>query len=155
MVIAKGQVGTSIDGGLNVAIITYGFGAGSVNLHFGNDNTFVATLQAAALTRFGAGQGFFLTLAGTDDTGQPNTRGHWLSPASQLQFIYDTEDEHGNPVKTVILSNESVDALVQAMDRSIGVVWGFSLENNAFIPFMSEETAAEADRRRQSEGGED
>ena len=132
-----------------MATISYGLGQTIVNLHFEQGNEFVATLQCAAARRFDLGKGFFLTLAGHGDDGQSVTRANWISAGTPLQFIYDTEDLYGNPVDTVIVQDEVVDSFLSAMDNAIGVVWGFSIEQQAYVPFMTEEHAAEAERRRQ------
>lgn len=124
-----------------MASIVYGDNQTTLNF---DGNFFLAALQSAAHRRFDSGKGFFLTLAGTDSEGEPVRIAHWISPSSPLMFVYDELDVHGEQVDTEVVKDEDVDALLEAMDRAIGVIWGFSKESDTYIPFMSAESAAEA-----------
>lgn len=110
------------------------YGPSPVALNF-TGNHFLAHLQAATLRRFEQGRGYFITLAGTNDQGQNITVSHWIHPSVRLSFSYETEDEYGNAPKTIELEDDQVDALLEAMDRPFGVLWGFSAEHSHYLPF--------------------
>jgi hypothetical protein len=91
-------------------------------LNFGPGNHFLAQLQAATNRRFADGRGYFLTLTGHNDSGEVICGSHWIHPSIPLVFIYDTEDVTGEPPKTVKISDDQVNVLLEVMDRPLGVM---------------------------------
>lgn len=113
------------------------YGSTQVNITFGHSNWFLSHLQAATQHRFAKGQGYFFTMAGTDDNGEDVSVSYWINPSIPLLFVYDTEDETGERPETVEVKEESVQTLLDAMDRPLGVLWGYysSTGDGKSLPF--------------------
>ena len=107
---------------INVRLI---YGPGQVRLTFAG-NQFLVHLQAATFRRFAEGGGYFLTMSGSNDEGAKVSSSYWMHPSIPLAFSYETEDDTGEPPETIVIHDKSVDALVEVMDRPLGVLWGFS-----------------------------
>jgi hypothetical protein len=124
------------------------YGPQQVALNFQGGNHFLANLQVATIRRFDdTGRGYSLTLAGESDNGERITNSYWLHPSIPMVFKYDTVDVTGEPPKTVTVREDDVQILLEAMDRYLGVLWGFS-EGSPYLPFMWEEAAAELDSKQ-------
>jgi hypothetical protein len=130
-----------------VSILIYGPNQSRLTFKGGND--FLACLQTATNRRFADGRGYFLTMAGRGDDGHDVCISYWIHPSIPMMFVYDTEDETGEPPKTVNVTEDDVTALVDAMDRSLGVLWGFSAEDHRYLPFS---VAAEVPPKDNAEG---
>jgi hypothetical protein len=120
------------------------YGPSQVRLTFAN-NSFLAHLQAATNRRFAEGRGYFLTTSGTGDDGQERRVSYWMHPSIPLLFSYDAEDVTGEPTQPVEVTDDGVDALVEVMDRPLGVIWGFSAEQGRYIPFVHCAAAPQAE----------
>jgi hypothetical protein len=83
-------------------------------------NHFLAHLQAATATRFGAGKGYFLTTTEAGADGEA-TVSHWLYPGVPVSFSYDVTDSSGERVTPVELDSREIDDLSAAMDTPNGV----------------------------------
>lgn len=99
-------------------------------------NSLLAHLQAATNRRFADGRGYFLSLSGVSNNGEPRCFSYWMHPAIPLSFSYETQDDTGEPPEPVVIDEESVGTLLAAMDRAIGVVIGFSDEEDRPFPFL-------------------
>lgn len=84
-------------------------------------NHFLAHLQVAVFRRFKKSGGFFLTGTYQNDDGREVTVSHWVHPHSQLQFCYDVRDDSGERVAPVELDHKEIEAILDAMDRPLGV----------------------------------
>ena len=84
-------------------------------------NHFLAHLQVAVHRRFKKSGGFFLTGTYTNDDGDDVTASHWLDRTTPLAFEFDVRDEKGDRLPPVELDPKEVDAILDAMDRPIGV----------------------------------
>jgi hypothetical protein len=133
-----------------MATLFYGPLPTVINITGGND--FLAALQVATVRRFvETGRGFALTLGGTSDDGERAVASHWLHPAIPMTFKYDAEDEYGEQPKTVIVHDDTVEALLEVMDRPLGVLWGFS-QDGPYLPFADGKTGVELEQQRAAEG---
>lgn len=83
-------------------------------------NHFLAHLQVATATRFGAGKGYFLTTTEAGAGGEA-TVSHWLYPAVPVSFSYDVTDSAGEHVAPVELDRSEIDDLIATMDTPNGV----------------------------------
>jgi hypothetical protein len=120
-----------------MAVLLYG--PTQVRIAF-DGNHFMAHLHAATSRRFADCRGYFLTIAGTNDSRKEVCISYWIHPSIPLLFCYDTHDDTGEPSQTVEVNDENVDALVQIMDRPIGILWGFSADLGRYLPFTDSET---------------
>ena len=68
---------------------------------------------------------FYITMPGHDEAGRRFRRGYWIDPSVPLIFDYDLEDETGEPIPPVDVREQDVKVLLEAMDRSSGILWGF------------------------------
>lgn len=84
-------------------------------------NYFLAHLQAAVHRRFKKAGGFFLTGTYRDNDGADVTVSHWVHPLIPLEFQYDVRDDSGDRLPPVELDHKEIDAILDAMDRPIGV----------------------------------
>jgi hypothetical protein len=100
----------------------------------------LARLHAATRRRFADGRGYFLTIAGRNDSQQEVCISYWVHPSIPLLFCYDTQDVTGELSQTVEVDDGNVEALVQIMDRPIGILWGFSADQGRYLPFTDGET---------------
>jgi hypothetical protein len=112
------------------------YGPSQVQLKFAGDNIFLAHLQAATNRRFAEGRGYFLTMSGTGDDGRELRVSYWMHPSIPFLFSYDAEDVTGESTQPVEVNDDNVDALVEVMDRPLGVIWGFSVEQRRYTPFV-------------------
>ena len=94
---------------------------GDTNLPLTFTNEFLAHLQVAVHRRFSRGGGFFVTGTYPDDGGTEATVSFWLNPASPLVFTFDVRDDSGDLIPPVALDHKEVDAMLQAMDRPVGI----------------------------------
>jgi hypothetical protein len=94
-------------------------------------NEFLAHLQVAVHRRFADAGGFFLTGTYPVADGAEATVSHWLSPATPMVFTYDVSDESGERIPPVALDHKEIEALLEAMDRPIGV----HLTGEVWLPF--------------------
>ncbi|CAJ1504254.1 hypothetical protein [[Mycobacterium] holstebronense] len=99
-------------------------------------NSLLAHLQAATNRRFADGRGYFLSLSGVSNDGEPRCSSYWIHPAIPLSFSYETQDDTGESPGPVVIDQGFVDTLLAAMDRAIGVVIGFSDEAGRPFPFL-------------------
>jgi len=121
------------------------YGPNQVRINFADGNHFVAHLQAATHRRFADERGYFLTMAGDSDDHQKVCVSYWMHPSIPLLFLYDTEDVTGEPPETINIDDENVRALVDAMDRPLGILWGFSVEEGRYLPFADAPPPANED----------
>lgn len=84
-------------------------------------NEFLAHLQVAVHRRFSGAGGFFLTGTYPVADGQDATVSRWLTPSTPLVFTYDLRDESGELIPPVGLDHTEIEALLEAMDRPVGV----------------------------------
>jgi hypothetical protein len=84
-------------------------------------NHFLAHLQVAVHRRFKKARGFFLTGTYTNDDGKDVTVSHWLARTTLLAFEFDVRDENGDHLPPVELDPKEIDAIMDAMDRPVGV----------------------------------
>ncbi len=84
-------------------------------------NHFLAHLQVAVHRRFKKAGGFFLTGTYTNADGVDVTVSHWLARTTVLEFEFDVRDENGDRLPPVELDPKEIDAILDAMDRPIGV----------------------------------
>jgi len=84
-------------------------------------NHFLAHLQVAVHRRFERPGGFFLTGTYTNGDGKDVTVSHWLDRTASLSFEYDVRDDSGDRVPPVELNPKEIDAILDAMDRPVGV----------------------------------
>jgi hypothetical protein len=84
-------------------------------------NHFLAHLQAAVHRRFKKAGGFFLTGTYTNADGIDVTVSHWLARTTPLEFVYDVRGENGDRLSPVELDPKEIDAILDAMDRPVGV----------------------------------
>jgi hypothetical protein len=94
-------------------------------------NEFLAHLQVAVHRRFAHAGGFFVTGTYPDGKGNNATVSHWLSSATALVFTYDVADESGELIGPVELNQKEIDAMLEAMDRPVGV----HLTSEVWLPF--------------------
>jgi hypothetical protein len=118
------------------------YGSNQVRLTFDGGNFFLAHLQAATQRRFADGGGYFLTGAGWNDDRRQVSSSHWIHPSIPLRFDYDTQDITGERPAPIEISEETVEVLLGAMDRPIGVITGYDAERGILLPFF---TAADAE----------
>ena len=111
------------------------YGPNQVNLKF-DGNQVLAHLQAATNRRFAEGRGYFLTMSGTGDDGRELRVSYWMRPGIPLLFSYDAEEITGEPAQPVEVTDDTVDVLVEVMDRPLGVIFGFSPEHGNYVPFV-------------------
>lgn len=128
-----------------MAQLKYGDTTTPITLTFSNDNKTLAILQVATARRFATGKGYFITASGNDDSGNRMSTAHWISPATPLRFIYDVEDEYGNPAETVMVDENDVIDYLEAMDRPIGVTFGHAGAIGRYLPFADEAMRAAAE----------
>jgi len=121
------------------------YGSSQVRLNFGPNHYLLAHLQAATATRFAEGRGFFLTLSGHDD-GQETSMSYWLHPSIPLLFAYDTENDEGERPEQIVIEAQHVEALLSAMDRPIGVLWGFDVDADRWVPFYDDPADPDSDK---------
>jgi len=84
-------------------------------------NEFLAHLQVAVHRRFARAGGFFVTGTYPHDDGPEVTASHWLSPTTPLVFTYDVRDDSGERVPPVGLDHNEIEAMLEAMDRPVGI----------------------------------
>ena len=101
-------------------------GDSQVRLVFPNGNRLLSGIQVASRRRFADGKGgFYITMAGHDEAGRRFRRSYWIDPSMPLIFDYDLEDDTGEPIPSVDVREQDVKVLLEAMDRSSGILWGF------------------------------
>ena len=83
-------------------------------------NEFLAHLHVAVHRRFTHAGGFFLTGSYPQD-GHEVTVSYWLAPTTPLVFTYVVRDESGERIPPVELDHKEIDAILEAMDRPVGV----------------------------------
>lgn len=123
------------------------YGAQQRALTFPN-NEFVALVQTVTHHRFASGRGYFLTLAGTDDSGQDDTTSYWVHPSIPLVFEYDVADDSDNYLPTIEVDQELVARVLRHLDDPLGFVAGFGDEgpNFPFAPPPAAESASSIDQ---------
>ncbi len=97
-------------------------------------NEFLAHLQVAVHRRFAHAGGFFLTGTFPRDDGHEATVSYWLSPTTPLVFTYDARDDSGERIPPVGLDREEIEAILEAMDRPVGV----HLTSEVWLTFRDE-----------------
>jgi hypothetical protein len=103
----------------DVRVATLRFGDRELPLQF--SNRFLAHLQAAVHHRFKKEGGFFLTGTYRNPDGEEVTVSYWLHSQCPLEFEYDIRDDNGEHQPPVELDHKELDAILDAMDRPIGV----------------------------------
>lgn len=121
------------------------YGSSQVRLNFGPNHYLLAHLQAAIARRFMEGRGFFLTMSGHRDDGQESSISYWLHPSIPLLFDYDTENDEGERPEQIEIKADVVDSLLGVMDRPIGVLWGFDVDEGRWVPFYDGPTDSDSD----------
>lgn len=111
------------------------YGAQQARLNFGPSNNLLAHLQVATARRFAEGRGFFLTLSGHRDNGDETSVSYWLHPSIPLMFDYDTENDEGERPAQIEIKADVVESFLSVMDRSIGVLWGYDVDEGRYVPF--------------------
>lgn len=111
------------------------YGPSQVRLNFGPSNYLLAHLHVAIARRFAEGRGFFLTLSGHRDDGQETSMSYWLHPSIPLLFDYDTENDEGERPEQIEIDADAVESFLSVMDRPIGVLWGFDIDEGRYVPF--------------------
>jgi len=84
-------------------------------------NEFLAHLQVAVHRRFAHAGGFFVTGTHPVSDGHEATVSYWLGPTTPLVFSYDIRNESGERIPPVTLDHEEIEAMLEAMDRPVGV----------------------------------
>jgi len=99
-------------------------GDSQVRLIFPNENRLLSGIQVASPSlRWWQRLSTSLCLAMTRRAG--DSAGYWIDPSVPLIFDYDLEDETGEPIPPVDVREQDGKVLLEAMDRSSGILWGF------------------------------
>lgn len=129
-----------------MARIVYGPQQVVLNFNGPTGNKSVAEIQSIAHKRFSTGQGFFMTMAGETDDGEPSVTGYWLHPSIPIIFQYDAIDESDDYLLPIEVDQELVDRYIGFCDEPLGVIIGFG-SDGPWLPFAPPpvaETAAPA-----------
>ena len=105
------------------------YGPNQTRLTFEGGNDFLACLQTATNRRFADGRGYFLTMAGRGDDGQDICVSYWMHPSIPMMFVYDTEDETGEPPQTVDVTEDHLVCCGAFQRKSTGI-FRFRLRRN-------------------------